>query len=420
MKYEKIAVNAAAAAAHTSNKPQIYTGLLLVATSAFLFSIMSLLIKVVNDHNHGMSPFSIAFFRATGSFTFNLLWSVFYVKLPLRQVLGLGLELTTTQRCALFGRCLSGTVSLVSGFTAMTMLPLGDANALIFMAPIITFVLARIILKEKANTFDLACGLASMVGVIFVARPEFLFGTTTTTTTFIDAANDELNITLSTLLSPSSSSSSSSSSGGGSNSSSNVLAASRELAHTLGVLVALLAACASGLAYVFVRKLGDVPTETVVGFFMGVACIFSGLLALLTRTMMFPKTMFEWGCVIGIAFCGFGGQIFMTKGFAIEKAGPAAVMRYIDVVFAFVWSGTLLGEIINPWSVLGACIIMMAAVTLTLNKMRRAKREEERGGEMVEMEEDEVEMVDVVDVEEMEEMEEMEIVAEEEVLAPPS
>ena len=416
MKYEKIAVNAAAAAAHTSNKPQIYTGLLLVGTSAFLFSIMSLLIKVVNDHNHGMSPFSVAFFRATGSFTFNLLWSVFYVKLPLRQVLGLDLELTTTQRCALFGRCLSGTVSLVSGFTAMTMLPLGDANALIFMAPIITFVLARIILKEKADTFDLACGLASMVGVIFVARPEFLFGTTTTTT-FIDAANVELNITLAPLLSPSSSSSSSHSS---------VLAASRELAHTLGVLVALLAACASGLAYVFVRKLGDVATETVVGFFMGVACIFSGLLALLTRTMMFPKTMFEWECVIGIAFCGFGGQILMTKGFAIEKAGPAAVMRYIDVVFAFVWSGTLLGEIINPWSVFGACIIMIAAVTLTFNKMRRAKREEERGGRTVEMEEDEVEMVDVEERnernerKERKERKEMEIVAEEEVLAPHS
>ena len=65
-----------------------------------------------------------------------------------------------------------------------------------------------------------------------------------------------------------------------------------------------------------------------------------------------------------------------TLGFALEKAGPAAVMRYIDVLFAFIWSATFLHKTINPWSVFGAALIMMSAVTVTWNKIQVGENRE--------------------------------------------
>ena len=70
-----------------------------------------------------------------------------------------------------------------------------------------------------------------------------------------------------------------------------------------------------------------------------------------------------------------------TLGFALEKAGPAAVMRYIDVLFAFIWSATFLKENINPWSVFGGAIIMISAVIITWNKkLKNQKIEGENRG----------------------------------------
>ena len=142
-----------------------------------------------------------------------------------------------------------------------------------------------------------------------------------------------------------------------------------------GILAGFTAAFASGTAYVFVRKLGKVRAEIIVSSFMlfaGASCMLIGLIVfgpddfqITSATAMFS--------LVGLSFCGFMGQIAMTKGFAMEKAGPAAVMRYIDVIFAFIWSFTILGEEISGWSVLGAFIIMFAAGSIALNKLRKKR-----------------------------------------------
>ncbi|RLN26270.1 hypothetical protein BBJ28_00004538 [Nothophytophthora sp. Chile5] len=83
-----------------------------------------------------------------------------------------------------------------------------------------------------------------------------------------------------------------------------------------------------------------------------------------------PSTFLLWRAIIGCGICTFGGQMFLTKGFQLEKAGIASVMRYLDVVFVFIWDSTILGERINHWSVVGALIICSCAVTIAVRKMR--------------------------------------------------
>ena len=342
----------------TPRIPSNHTGLLYVAISAFTFSIMSMLIKFVSTTNPNRPPlsaFSISCYRSGISYFCNAISSIFILKNPIQTIFGLNLHLTTTQRNALIGRCITGTISLISGFTALTLLPLEDASTLIFTAPLVTFAVARIFLKEDINKLDLFCGIISMLGVLFVARPQFLFSSTRSITNITNTTDTTTNTTTNTTTS---------------------FTTDSETTRTLGVIVALTAAIASGTAYVFVRKLGDVKSEHVVGLFMATAFILSGIAALITKTMSLPHDTIQFFCILGIGVSGFLGQQFLTRGLALEKAGPASVMRYLDVIFAFIWSSLFFGNVINPYSIVGAIIISSAASTIAINKMRKQKQKE--------------------------------------------
>ena len=67
--------------------------------------------------------------------------------------------------------------------------------------------------------------------------------------------------------------------------------------------------------------------------------------------------------------------MFLTRGFQLEKAGVAAVMRYLDVVFVFIWDSVILGEHINHWSIVGAMIILTCAGVIAIRKIRTTMQE---------------------------------------------
>jgi drug/metabolite transporter (DMT)-like permease len=339
-----------------SFKKSSVIGLCYVALSAFTFSVMSMLIKVAStdtDQSPGLSALSICFYRSAISFFCNFAWSILFVKIE--STVLVGLRLTLSQRYALAGRCFTGTISLIAGFTAFTHLPLEDASTLIFTAPLVTFGVARVVLKEDVSLVDFFCAIACLLGVICVSSNQALHNNPLNNATLNNVTVN--NVTLNV------------------NATSAFTQTTSNPQRTIGIIVALTAACASGCAYVFVRKLSDVDPETVVGTFMAFAGVVSAFLAFLTSSFSLPHDAVQtWSC-IGIGVSGFVGQQLLTRGLAIEKAGPAAVMRYLDVLFAFLWSAFFLHATINPWSVVGAVVIMCSAVTVTVNRAARSGNE---------------------------------------------
>lgn len=85
---------------------------------------------------------------------------------------------------------------------------------------------------------------------------------------------------------------------------------------------------------------------------------------------MVPATPQLWAVIAACGATTFLGQLFLTKGLQLEKAGVASAMRYLDVVFVFTWDALLLHERISRWSVLGAAIISLSAVVIALRKAR--------------------------------------------------
>lgn len=88
---------------------------------------------------------------------------------------------------------------------------------------------------------------------------------------------------------------------------------------------------------------------------------------------MIPSTPQLWAVIVACGVFTFMGQLFLTKGLQLEKAGVASAMRYLDVVFVFIWDAVLIHERISHWSVLGAFIISLSAVVIALRKAHAAK-----------------------------------------------
>ena len=59
---------------------------------------------------------------------------------------------------------------------------------------------------------------------------------------------------------------------------------------------------------------------------------------------------------------------------ADEAAGPAAMMRNLDILFAYIYQVALLGQPANGLSILGACFVVTCAVIIGTRKWLSTKR----------------------------------------------
>jgi drug/metabolite transporter (DMT)-like permease len=127
--------------------------------SGFFFSCLNAQIRYLSDFMH---PFEIAFFRNFFGLAFMLPWLF-------RQGLG-GLR---TNRLKLYVfRSSLGLVSMLCWFTALALLPLSQAVALSFTAPLFATMGAALVLHEKVRGRRWTATVIGFLGVLVIARPE--------------------------------------------------------------------------------------------------------------------------------------------------------------------------------------------------------------------------------------------------------
>jgi len=127
--------------------------------SGFLFSCLNAEIRYLTAYMH---PFEIAFFRNFFGLVFMLPW-----------LLRAGLDGLRTSRVKLYVfRTTLGLVSMLCWFTALALLPLSQAVALSFTAPLFATMGAALFLHEKVRGRRWAATIIGFLGVIVIARPE--------------------------------------------------------------------------------------------------------------------------------------------------------------------------------------------------------------------------------------------------------
>ena len=134
--------------------------------------------------------------------------------------------------------------------------------------------------------------------------------------------------------------------------------------------IALLGAVLSAMAYVIVRKLSTTEDALVIVFWFA-ALSTIGAIPFTAADAVMP-TAWEWLALAGIGVVTQLGQVFMTHGLRLEKAGRVMAVGYMQIVFAALWGVLFFAEVPDAWGIGGALLIVLGTLGIA---RRPAERE---------------------------------------------
>lgn len=84
-------------------------------------------------------------------------------------------------------------------------------------------------------------------------------------------------------------------------------------------------------------------------------------------------SMQPWPVLLETGSLWFVTQLFFTRGFQLEKAGPAAVTCYLMAVFPLLFDGKLLEADVATGTAAGAITIVVCVVVIAYRKVRHRR-----------------------------------------------
>ena len=272
--------------------PPNVQGALWLVSGGFIFTTNGAMIRLLSAEIEGVQT---AFFRA-----------FFSVLMLMPMMLSGRVQPWRSQRIqGHFWRTFMGTVSMVLGFYAVSMLPLADATALAFSQPLFSVVLAATVLHEKVRWRRWSATIIGFVGVLVMARPG------------------------SGSLQP-------------------------------GAVVALLNALAVGISILLVRRLSDSEPPLMI---LTQFAIFSTLLLALPAFWFWRwPSAYGWALAVGVAATATLGQYFWVQAFAAGEMSAVAPFDYLRLPFAVFVGWLIWGEMPVIWTYVGASIVIGSAL----------------------------------------------------------
>lgn len=289
----------------TDNAPR---GLAFMLAAAGGFALMSVLVKL---GGRTMPAAQLVLARALVTLVLGFL-----------SVKQAGLSPWGNNKRLLFLRGLAGTTALCAFYYAITVLPLGDATAIQYTNPVLTAILGALLLGESIRRADVVGALASIAGVILIARPSFLFPTGAP------------------------------------------LPAAGLAAATFGAVI-------SATAYVAVRALRKTDAPIVVVFWFPLVATPIVLPWALAEWV--TPSLAEWGILLAIGVVTHAAQVCMTHGIHLLPAGRATSVGYVQVVLAFTIGVLAFHEIPTVWNLSGAALIIAGTLISSTAAMRAAR-----------------------------------------------
>lgn len=286
-------------------------GIGLKIISVVIFTMMAICIKASADQ---VPPGQSVFFRSFFAIPVIVAWLAW--KNDLRH----GLD--TRHPMDHFWRGLVGTISMGLGFTALGLLPLPEAIALSYAAPLLTVIFAAMFLGEQVRAFRITAVVFGLVGVVIVLAPRMTLLSGEETTRL----------------------------------------------ETIGAMAAMLAAVFAALAQVFVRKLVHTEATAAIVFYFSVTA----------SAMALATLPFGWAVpdlkgfvlLIGAGLLGGVGQIFLTEGYRHAEAAVIAPFEYVSMLLALGFGYLLFDEIPTRNMLGGAALIVTAGIFIIWRERR--------------------------------------------------
>jgi drug/metabolite transporter (DMT)-like permease len=221
-----------------------------------------------------------------------------------------GLRLLATKRIDNHAvRALAGTVAMFCNFAAYTHLPLADATAIGFAAPLFVVILAVVMLGERVHAYRWSAVILGFAGVMVIVGPE-------------------------AGITPG----------------------------ALGAGYALSGALLAALAMIFVRRMSAHEHSTTIAFyFMLTSCCIS------LFTAPFGWEMPTRGQALTLVFLGLAGgtgQLFLSYSYRFSEASALAPFDYTAMIWAVVIGYVWFAELPSLQVWLGAAIVIAAGLLI--------------------------------------------------------
>lgn len=262
---------------------------------------MAALVKALSD---SFPPGQLIFFRCFFGLPPLLVWMAW------RGEVRSGMR--TTRPLGHLWRAMIGTAAMSVYFIALGLLPLPDVTAILYASPLMTLVLASLMLGERVGCYRWGAVGIGFAGVLLILWPHVSTG----------RSIDDTSVT--------------------------------------GAICAFATAACMALVMIQLRSLTRTErTSTVVFYFT----IFSSLLALLSAPFgwEFP-TAKQMALLVCLGFAGGIGQILLTQSYRYAPASVVAPFEYSSMLMALLLGYAVFGDVPEAIVLVGAGIVIAAGL----------------------------------------------------------
>lgn len=219
-----------------------------------------------------------------------------------------GVDWKGSNRRLLLLRGVFGTASLVAYVATIAHLPLGTAVTIQYLSPIFTTILAVYVLDEKVRPAQWLFFILSFIGVVIIQGVS-------------------------------------------------------NQAENFYILIGILSALGSALAYITIRTIKDKEHPLVVVFHFQLLGTITGLF--FTAPVFVMPSGWDWMNLILVGLFTQLGQVNMTRSLQMEKVAGVSILNYIGVLYATL-AGYFLFDELYSWSTIFGMALVVAGVVFSM------------------------------------------------------
>ena len=298
----------------------VLRAILLKVISAFLLAVMSALVRFLGEK---FPVGQTMFFRSA------------FAILPVLVIYAWRNELAAAVRTSRplghVGRGLISVLGMFCNFSALARLPIVDATAISFAAPLITVAMAAILLKERVRMYRWSAVIVGFVGILVMLVPNF------------DPALRAAGV-----------------------------------ASGVGLAFAIVGAFCNAGSVIQTRRLTQTETTSSIVFYFSLVCAVAGL-ATLPFGWLKPNWL-ELLALITVGLCGGVAHILLTESYRWAPASLVAPFDYTAMVWAFLLGYFFFHELPGAFIFAGA-VIIAAAGLFVIWRERQLGLRRKRGAE---------------------------------------
>ncbi|KAG2155321.1 integral membrane protein DUF6 [Suillus bovinus] len=295
-------------------------GMLYIIASQFFFASMNLSVKMLNTLEPPVHAFEV-------SFGITLMCCVIYmiIKRVPDPIFG-----PRGVRMLLIIRGITGFFGLCGMYLSLQYLSVADATVLGFLKPLTTAIAGYVLLREGYSVIQAVAGVFSLLGVVLIARPPFLFK-------FIPSANPD----------------------------GFYLPEATPMQRLVAVGAGMIGVVGATGGYTSIRAIGKRAHPMHVMTFFSLWCTIMASLgmAVFDIPVVYPRS---WRWLLLLLMNGVFG--FLAQGLQRETVSRGSTGVYIQILFAVVLERLIFGVVPSLLSVIGAAIIVSCALCVVLTK----------------------------------------------------